>query len=116
VNREEFGKALKGHDWYYAYSDDHRVWQRGKQRSSALRSQHAQLECPFDMHMLRKWAHSMIVDQFAEEEPGEWYRQPRKYKSVAPCTRANLITQKEYDEVTLWMSLGASIEGVSQIV
>lgn len=26
---EHFGKMLKQHDWYYAMSDDHRIWTRG---------------------------------------------------------------------------------------
>jgi hypothetical protein len=29
---EEFEKALKGHDWYYEYSDDNRVWRAGTAR------------------------------------------------------------------------------------
>ena len=28
---------LSGHDWYYDYSDDHGVWQRGKDASERLR-------------------------------------------------------------------------------
>jgi len=28
-NEEEYRKTLKAHDWYYNFSDDHRVWQRG---------------------------------------------------------------------------------------
>tara|TARA_R100000773_G_scaffold22815_1_gene20105 strand:- start:12668 stop:12925 length:258 start_codon:yes stop_codon:yes gene_type:complete len=27
---DELEKALKAHDWTYAYSDDHRVWKRGQ--------------------------------------------------------------------------------------
>lgn len=30
MNLEEFEVLLKNHDWYYDFSDDHRVWQRGK--------------------------------------------------------------------------------------
>lgn len=26
---EEYWQKLKSHDWYYDYSDDHSVWQRG---------------------------------------------------------------------------------------
>ena len=80
MNREEFGKALKGHDWYYAYSDDSRSYRNGMSQASKLREAHAKLDCPFDMSSLKKWAHNMIVEQFAEETPGKWYRHPRKYK------------------------------------
>ena len=35
--KEEFAKMLEKHDWYYDYSDDHRVFLRGsKQRQEIL--------------------------------------------------------------------------------
>lgn len=27
--REQYEALLKAHDWFYEYSDDHRVWQAG---------------------------------------------------------------------------------------
>lgn len=36
--KEMLVKALKGHDWYYSYSDDHRVWDRGRQASERIGS------------------------------------------------------------------------------
>lgn len=30
---------LKQHDWYYHYSDDHRVWKRGKAQSEEIQRQ-----------------------------------------------------------------------------
>lgn len=116
MTREEFGKALKQHDWYYNYSDDHRVWKRGQTAQGRLWTAHAELECPYDMSTLCKWAHNMIVEQFAEESPGEWYRQPRKYKSIAPCDRNDLIAEALHSEITLWMTMGGSVEGISQFV
>ena len=111
--RSDFAKKLKGHDWYYAYSDDHSVWRRGNAASQKLRAQHKELDCPFDMGLLLKWSHKMILEQFAEEEPGAWYRQPRKYKCVAPSKREELIMQAEYDEITAWLMVGASAEELS---
>ena len=32
-------QLLKEHDWYYNYSDDHSVWQRGEARSGEIRLQ-----------------------------------------------------------------------------
>lgn len=29
-------KRLKDHDWYYAYSDDHRVWMSGEKSRALL--------------------------------------------------------------------------------
>ena len=106
---------LKTHDWYYGYSDDHRAWTRGRNQMQALRTAHEDLNCPFDMKLLNKWAHNMVVEQFAEETPGEWYRQPHKYKCVAPVKLEDLITQAQHDEITQWMALGATVEQIAAI-
>ena len=114
--RTEFAKRIKHHDWYYGYSDDHSVWRRGHEELGALRRMHEDLECPFDMKTLMHWAHNMVLEEFAEEEPGDWYRQPRKYKSVAAVSRKELITQAEYDEITQWMTLGSNAAEIADIV
>ena len=67
------------------------------------------------MKLLCKWAHKMILEDFAEEAPGEWYRQPRKYKCVAPTKREELITLAQHDEITNWMTLGATVEQIAKI-
>ncbi len=115
MKRSEFGKKIKSHDWYYGYSDDHRVWTRGKDAARVLRVTHEELDCPFDMGLLEKWAHNMVLEEFAEEAVGEWYRQPRKYKCVAPTKREGLITQARYDEISQWMTLGATVEDVASV-
>jgi hypothetical protein len=33
---EEYKTALARHDWYYNFSDDHRVWSSGEQRGGEL--------------------------------------------------------------------------------
>ena len=116
MNRAEFGLKLKRHDWFYGYSDDHSVWRRGQAASQKLRAEHEKLDCPFDMGLRRKWAHNMILEHFAEEEPDAWYRQPRKYKCIAPTKRDELITQAKHDEITQWMALGANAHDLARIV
>lgn len=32
----EYETRLKNHDWYFEYSDDHRVWRKGKDTYTAL--------------------------------------------------------------------------------
>lgn len=34
----DFKDACRTHDWYYNYSDDHRVWQKGSQQSARISS------------------------------------------------------------------------------
>lgn len=33
---DEYIHLLQTHDWYYSYSDDHRVWQSGEQVARQL--------------------------------------------------------------------------------
>ena len=115
MERAEFGKKVKYHDWYYGYSDDYRVWTRGRDAAALLRRHHEDLSCPFDMGLLNKWAHNMILEQFEEMEPGKWWRVPRKYSCIAPTKREGLITQAQHDEITQWMALGATVEQIAQI-
>ena len=35
---EEFDTLLSRHDWHYAYSDDHRIWQHGEAERSRIQS------------------------------------------------------------------------------
>ena len=114
--RSEFAKKIKFHDWYYGYSDDHSIWTRGRKEAETLREMHTNLECPFTMKTLMCWAHNMVLEDFAEEEPGKWYRQPRKYQSIAPAEREDLITKIEHDDVTHWMSLGATADEIANMV
>lgn len=37
VTLSKYYDMLSGHDWYYDYSDDHGVWQRGRDASEHLR-------------------------------------------------------------------------------
>ena len=37
MTKEEYQKLLESHDWYYHYSDDHRVWKRGQKEREDLR-------------------------------------------------------------------------------
>ena len=32
----DFKEACRSHDWFYNYSDDHRVWQKGSQESARI--------------------------------------------------------------------------------
>jgi hypothetical protein len=34
---KELEELLKSHDWYFEYSDDHKVWRRGKNQLNAIR-------------------------------------------------------------------------------
>jgi hypothetical protein len=41
---EKYVQLLKSHDWYYDYSDDHRVWRAGSAAYSQLRGMQKNLD------------------------------------------------------------------------
>lgn len=116
TTRADFAMKLKGHDWYYAYSDDHRFYSAGRISQNKLLTMHKELECPYSLKTLQIWAHKMILENFVEEKPGEWYPNPRKYQCIAPTPREGLMTQAYHDEITQWMSLGSTAEQIAKFV
>lgn len=44
MNLDEYTAALKKHDWYFEYSDDHSVWKRGNERHKQLLEAQRQLD------------------------------------------------------------------------
>lgn len=98
---DNFEKALRGHDWYYHYSDDHSYWSRGSAQAQSLNIMHSELNCPYDMQKLQSWVFEMVKDKFLEEEPGKWYRIPRQ-KYAAHVEEKALLTRGEYQEITDW--------------
>ena len=93
--------ALERFDWYYAYSDDHRVWSAGQAKSKQLRSKLEEVKCPYDMHEIRMTVHVMILEHFDQDDSGQWYRQPRR-QGIAGCSRADLITEDRATEIRRW--------------
>jgi hypothetical protein len=67
-------ETLRNHDWYYMYSDDHSVWKRGRARHSDLEKRVKSMNCPFTIGELRRAVQGLVFEDFAEEEPGQWYR------------------------------------------
>jgi hypothetical protein len=102
---KEFSLALRAFDWGYEYSDDHRVYTRGRLGRDKLLRMHKELHCPFDLHQLQKWAGHMLFEDFViESHDGLYYRRSCKYKNMAGLKRSDLMTQSEYDAVTNWFA------------
>jgi hypothetical protein len=45
----------------------------------------------------------MVVEDFAEETPGNWYRQPKVYKNVAPVKRSQLLHRADQVQILAWI-------------
>tara|TARA_A100000164_G_scaffold301265_1_gene276390 strand:+ start:58 stop:393 length:336 start_codon:yes stop_codon:yes gene_type:complete len=104
-NKLTLMQRLKRHDWYYAYSDDHRVWKSGLNEERRLNGLVAELNCPYTLAQLRMAVQNMVLEEFSEEAPGEWYRQPRKYKNVAPTGRPDLMHRADQVQVLAWIEI-----------
>ena len=96
-------QMLKGHDWYYAYSDDHRYWTAGRKSEADIRARLSKTDCPYTLKELRMAVQNMIVERFSEETPGEWYPNPRKYSSTAPVSRSDLIHEADQVQILGWI-------------
>ena len=94
---------LKGHDWFFGYADDHRAWKRGRQRQQQLEALVEKLGCPYPLNDLRMAVQEMVVEDFAEETPGNWYRQPKVYKNVAPVKRSQLLHRADQVQILAWV-------------
>lgn len=40
---QDLEAALRKHDWFHEYSDDHRVWKRGVEQWEAIRAMYMEL-------------------------------------------------------------------------
>jgi len=106
TTKQEFKKQLMYHDWYFSYSDDPSCWRRGEEELARLKCMHKALSCSFSLSQLRMWATGMVLEKFAEEEPGRWFMQPRA-KYAASVTKEELIPQFLADEIDEWVNAAA---------
>lgn len=70
---QEFYDKCAAFDWYYEYSDDHRVWQRGCTAHDALRAEAA--SDPAKSEIYQAWHKHMFTG-----EPWKSERAPRPEK------------------------------------
>ena len=102
IQTKSLMEQLRNHDWYYSYSDDHRVWKRGQANAKRLQALLADFRCPYSMNDLRKAVQEMVFEDFVEED-GYWYRQPRKYKNVAGTRREDLMYRADQVQILAWI-------------
>ena len=94
---------LKGHDWYYGYSDDHRMWKKGQLVQNHLRELVKTLGCPYPLNELRMAVQGMVVEDFEELTPGNWYPKGNTYKHIAPTKRSGLLHRADQVQVLAWI-------------
>jgi len=92
---DEFNRLLAGFDWFYSYSDDHRVWERGNRNSGLLKviAKSRGLEFEILMEAWRK--HHFTGDYWGNEKAP---RPPMEHIDVW----VKLIQQSQH--LTLWQT------------
>ena len=98
-------ERLRNHDWFYAYSDDHRVWKKGREKEKLLQEDMKNRECPYPLGDVRMAVQSMILEDFTEREPNRWFRDPENSRYFAPAMRRDLIERERAEEILEWISL-----------
>ena len=48
-SKDQYIKVLKQHDWFYEYSDDHRVWDKGRGKRHELGKLQSEVDPNFDI-------------------------------------------------------------------
>jgi hypothetical protein len=96
---------LRGHDWYYQYSDDHQAWIDGQKSLQELRELLAKMSCPFPLESLRKWAQGMTVEQWYPDpsNPKLWYRN-NGLKGFQEASREALLDPGVGSAITEWIA------------
>ena len=98
-------ERLKNFDWYYGYSDDHRVWKRGRMRMDQLNRDLKELKCPFDTADLRRAAYDQVDDLYEQFEDGGYYKpeDKAKWNNIASTQPTDMLTREKYNEIIAWL-------------
>ena len=99
TDRQILSAHLRGHDWWYMMSDDHRYYRAGEMSLSGLRDKIRRLDCPWTLGELRAWALGMTSDLYGPEVDGFCPRLDRRGSARA----SQLIPRILADEINHWM-------------
>jgi hypothetical protein len=80
MNLQDFDKLLRSHDWYYQYSDDHRVYLAGERQHDAIRR--ASKESPDHLKLFDSWTEYFFS--------GENWNTPKFTKDQLDAVRSSL--------------------------
>ena len=95
-------ERLKAFDWTWAYSDQFLAGaSREEKRLKALLKERC---CAFSWKQLHAWACNMILEDFEEVAPDNFFRKGRDRRGIAPCARDELITREEADMIDAWLA------------
>ena len=105
VTRNGFKNMLIDHDWYYAFSDDNRVFWKGRDSYYALMDIAKALDCPWPLRVMGNYINGKVVSKYFQPNPNEdlWYHESvTDTKWAASLQRIDLLSQEDYNKINSW--------------
>ena len=106
VTRSLFKDMLANHDWYYAFSDDHRVYNRGRESYYALMDAARALKCPWTLFKMQKYISGLVVTNYYQPDTSknEWYHNSTtNTRWSIGITEDMLLSEEEYNKINSWI-------------
>jgi len=104
LKRQSLANAVRNHDWYYTYSDDHQIWSKGKGELRRIKGLISSLKCPFSLHELKAWVFDYINEDYEEVQPDCWFLKESDDLHEAPVKTEELISESTYNDIGEWFS------------
>jgi hypothetical protein len=119
--KKQLKNCLVKHDWYFEYSDNRCVYERGYSEYQNIIKLMVQLECPFSFLELQSWRFGYVIgpemDQliylrtteeakkhglnFPVDEPGYYKRTIQNWAQV-PVNERLFISSEKYNGIEQW--------------
>ena len=100
ADRQQLAQMLRGHDWYYAMSDDSRYYHAGRQTRDEIHILITRLQCPFSLSDLRGWALEFTTERF--DPPGDnGYCHSKQ--GNAYIHHSALISPEQCERISAWL-------------
>jgi hypothetical protein len=116
-----FKDLIKNHDWYYQYSDNSRVYDKGYNSSIALEKEYKRLACPFSMKELHAWSWYRVIGKEPKQfvlikdeneaknlnitfnRPGYYQRGQNPNWNISALQEVDVISEDRFVEIDNWI-------------
>lgn len=119
--KKQLKDCLVKHDWYFEYSDDGRVYDRGYSEYQNIIKLIVQLECPFSFLELKDWQFGYVIGpemgqliylrtteeakkhglSFPVDKPGYYKRTINNWAQV-PVHEILIMSGEKYNNIEQW--------------
>lgn len=105
VTRSGFRTKLIEHDWYYAFSDDHRAYNRGRDSYYGLMDAAKALDCPWPLRVMGDYINGKVISKYFQPDPqqDQWYHQSvTDTRWAMSLQKIDLLSQEDYIKIESW--------------